>query len=137
MKIQKNKALSQMSTDVQMKRYFHRVLKLRAQNEEFPVILDDIWPLVYQRKEEAVRALKRTDIFIEGIDYVSYRKNKKKPKSGRPEEIYKLTVKCMEYFIVRRNRMVFDIYHKIFDEIFDKTFGVDMNSSLIKSFPEL
>ncbi len=38
--------------------YFESVCKLVEKQEEFPVNLDDVWPLAYTEKGTAVRALK-------------------------------------------------------------------------------
>lgn len=39
--------LTKQSTDQEIKAYFEEVLKLSKDSEEFPVNLDDVWPLVY------------------------------------------------------------------------------------------
>lgn len=62
--------LTKQSTDQEIKAYFEEVLRMSRDSEEFPVNLDDVWPLVYSRKDKAVRALKEGELFIEGIDYI-------------------------------------------------------------------
>lgn len=50
--------LTKQSTDQEIKAYFEEVLRMSRDSEEFPVNLDDVWPLVYAEKGKAVRALK-------------------------------------------------------------------------------
>ena len=61
--------LTKQSTDQEIKAYFEEVLRLSRDSEEFPVNLDDVWPLVYSRKDKAVRALQSNDLFIQNVDY--------------------------------------------------------------------
>lgn len=42
--------LTKQSTDQEIKAYFEEVLRLSRDSEEFPVNLDEVWPLVYSRK---------------------------------------------------------------------------------------
>lgn len=67
--------LTKQSTDQEIKAYFEEVLRLSRDSEEFPVNLDEVWPLVFGRKEEAVRALKNDRLFVENIDYQVLRKD--------------------------------------------------------------
>lgn len=62
------KQLTKQSSEAEIKAYFCAVLNLSESDEEFPVNLDDVWPLVYSRKDKAVRALKEGESFFEGID---------------------------------------------------------------------
>lgn len=97
--------LTKQSTAQDIKVYFEEVFKLSRDSEEFPVNLDDVWPLVFGRKEEAVRALKNDKLFIENIDYQVLRKNAEnpdsftqrsaKPQGGRPTNIYMLSVPAL------------------------------------------
>lgn len=61
--------LTKQSTDQEIKAYFEEVLRLSRDSEEFPVNLDDVWPLVYLRKDKAVRSLQSNDLFMQGVDY--------------------------------------------------------------------
>ena len=61
--------LTKQSSDSEIKAYFIQVLNLSRSKEEFPVNLDEVWPLVYSRRDKAVRALRSGEIFMEGIDY--------------------------------------------------------------------
>ena len=46
-----NAVLSKSSSNDEIKAYFLEVSRLSKSNEEFPVDLDDVWPLVYKRKD--------------------------------------------------------------------------------------
>lgn len=109
-----NIILTKESGESEIKAYFNAVLKLAESWEEFPVNLDEVWPLVYGRKEEAVRALTSCKQFIEGIDYQVLRKNAGNLQGGRPTEDYFLAVPCMEFFIARKVRPVFEVYRQVF-----------------------
>ena len=119
--------LTKQSTDQEIKAYFEEVLRMSRDSEEFPVNLDDVWPLVFGRKEEAVRALKNDRLFVENIDYQVLRKNAEnpnsftqrctKPQGGRPTNIYMLSVPCLEFFIARKVRPVFEVYRQVFHKV--------------------
>ena len=119
--------LTKQSTDQEIKAYFEEVLRLARDSEDFPVNLDDVWPLVFGRKEEAVRALKNDRLFVEDIDYQVLRRNAEnpdnftqrcvKPQGGRPTNIYMLSVPCLEFFIARKVRPVFEVYRQVFHKV--------------------
>lgn len=75
--------------------------------------------LIYGRKEEAVRALLSNDQFMEGVDYQVLRKNaeQKTGRGGHNKVDYILTVPCMEFFIARKVRPVFEVYRKVFHKV--------------------
>lgn len=119
--------LTKQSTSQEIKAYFEEVLKLSRDSEEFPVNLDDVWPLVYSAKEKAVRALKSNDLFLQNVDYQVLAKNGEnldsftqrsaKPQGGRPTNIYMLSVPCLEFFIARKVRPVFEVYRQVFHKV--------------------
>ena len=112
--------LSKESSESEIKRYFNAVLKLSQSDNEFPINLDEVWPLVYGRKQEAVRALVSSNQFIEGIDYQPMRNNAQRSDNGQFAEggiDYFLTVPCMEFFIARKVRPVFEVYRKVFHHV--------------------
>lgn len=109
--------LSKKSSESEIKSYFNAVLELSKSDNEFPINLDEVWMLVYGRKEEAVRALTSSEQFIENIDYQVLRKNAENQKGGRPTNEYKLTVSCMEFFIARKVRPVFEVYRQVFHKV--------------------
>lgn len=108
--------LSLKSTNDEIRKYFIAVLNLSKSNEKYPVNLDDVWMLVYGRKQESVRAL-TSEIFIQDIDYQLLRQNAQNPKGGRPTIEYHLSVSCLEYFIARKVRPVFDVYREVFHKV--------------------
>lgn len=119
--------LTKQSTAQEIKAYFEEVLKLSKDSKEFPVNLDDVWPLVYSAKEKAVRALKSNDLFLQNVDYQVLAKNGEnsgvlaknggKVRNGRPTEIYMLSVPCLEFFIARKVRPVFEVYRQVFHKV--------------------
>lgn len=116
--------LTKQSTAQEIKAYFEEVLKLSKDSKEFPVNLDEVWPLVYSAKEKAVRALKSNDLFLQNVDYQVLAQNGEnsevlaqnggKVRNGRPIEIYMLSVPCLEFFIARKVRPVFEVYRQVF-----------------------
>lgn len=119
--------LTKQSTDQEIKAYFEEVLRLSRDSEEFPVNLDEVWPLVYSAKEKAVRALKTNDLFLQNVDYQVLAQNGEnsgvlaqnggKVRNGRPTEIYMLSVPCLEFFIARKVRPVFEVYRQVFHKV--------------------
>lgn len=113
--------LTKQSTEPEIKLYFEGVLELSRGNEEFPVNLDDVWPLVFGRKQEAVRALKNDKYFFEGIDYQPLRKDAQRSDNGQfngaDKVIYMLSVPCLEFFIARKVRPVFEVYRQVFHKV--------------------
>jgi hypothetical protein len=105
--------LKKSSTENEIKTYFQQVLELKQSGEEFPVNLELVWPLVYSAKEKAVRALKKD--FIENEDFVAFAQNGEGGKFASID--YKLSTSCLEYFIARKVRSVFDVYRKVFHRV--------------------
>lgn len=135
--------LTKKSSESEIKAYFTEVLKLAQSKEQFPVNLDDVWPLVYTEKGKAVRALKNCDLFIQGIDYQVLRTDAESTKEvfaqngknlgGRPTETYLLSLPCLEFFIARKVRPVFDVYR----EVFHKAASFMAQSSAVPSMPAM
>lgn len=119
--------LTKQSTGQEIKAYFETILRMSRDSEDFPVNLDEVWPLVFGRKEEAVRALKNDKLFVENIDYQVLRKKAEnpdsftqgcvKPQGGRPNNIYLLSIPCLEFFIARKVRPVFEVYRQVFHKV--------------------
>ena len=112
-----NIVLSKESTNNEVREYFKSIFNLSKLANEFPVNLDEVWPLVYGRKQEAVRALVSDPQFIEGFDYQVLRRNAENLQGGRPTEDYVLTVPCLEFFIARKVRPVFEVYRQVFHKL--------------------
>lgn len=107
--------LSKTSSSEEIKSYFNAILKLAKASEEFPVNLDEVWPLVYSFKHKAVEALKRD--FIENVDFRAVTQSGERSQSGQFSgggTDYYLSVSCLEFFIARKVRAVFDVYRKVF-----------------------
>ena len=111
--------------------YFGAIYQLSHDGSKFPINLDSVFHLVYGNKSDAVSALKRT--FIEGIDYVSFfaaanssaketllRQNPQQKRGGHNKVDYYLSVSCLEFFIARKVRPVFEVYRRIFHKVADQ-----------------
>lgn len=102
--------LSKSSSESDLKRYFTAVLELSKADNKFPINLDEVWPLVYSAKEKAVRALKKD--FYENEDFITLAQNGEGGKFAT--HIYYLSLSCLEYFIARKVRPVFEVYRQVF-----------------------
>ena len=109
--------LSLSSSTEEIKRYFKAVLEISKSNEPYPVNLDMVWMLAYSRKDNATKELSKN--FIEGIDYQPLRQNAERTKGGQNKIDYYLSVSCLEYFIARKVRPVFDVYREVFHKVND------------------
>lgn len=107
--------LSLSSSTEEIKRYFKAVLELSKSNEPYPVNLDMVWMLAYSRKDNATKELSKN--FIEGIDYQPLRQNAERTRGGQNKIDYYLSVSCLEYFIARKVRPVFDVYREVFHKV--------------------
>ena len=111
--IWQKKSLTLQPSNEELKAYFEAVCKIVDSNtEEFPINLDEVWPLAYSEKGKAVRALK--DGFIEDVDYKSITTNGKTDTGGYRVTNYFITVSCLEYLIARKHRNVFEVYRRVF-----------------------
>lgn len=113
----KKNYLSKQSSETDLKRYFSALQELNKSKKEFPVNLDEVWMLVYGRKADAVEALTNNEQFIQDVDYQVLRQNPQNPKGGRPTDNYYLSLSCLEYFIVRKVRAVFEVYRQVFHKV--------------------
>lgn len=102
--------LSKESSESEIKRYFNAVLELSKSDNEYPINLEDVCMLVYSEKSKAVRALREN--FIENVDFITVSQNGEGGKFARTD--YYLTVSCMEFFIARKVRPVFEVYRRVF-----------------------
>lgn len=107
--------LSLSSSTEEIKRYFKAILELSKLNVPYPVNLDYVWMLAYSRKDNATKEL--TKNFIQDIDYQIFRQKAENSKGGRPTIEYHLSVSCLEYFIARKVRPVFDVYREVFHKV--------------------
>lgn len=118
--------LTKQSSDEEIKAYFEEVLRLSRDSEEFPVNLDEVWPLVYADKGKAVRALKTNELFVKDVDYILLAQNGKQVENngkqdnswgGNNQITYMLSVPCLEFFIARKVRPVFEVYRQVFHKV--------------------
>ncbi len=115
--------LTKMSENSEVKAYFTKVFELKQSGKEFPVNLDEVWALVYGRRDVAVKTLKSD--FVENVDYQPLRqkveRSYKDTKGGGHNRIdYYLSVECMEYFIAKKVKLVFDVYRQVFHKAVDE-----------------
>lgn len=129
-----NIILSKESSETELKGYFESVLKLSQSDNQFPINLNDVWMLAYSAKEKAVRALSSSDYFVEGIDFKVLTQNGENPKGGRPRQDYYLSTSCLEYFIARKVRPVFEVYRQVFHKVADKAKEKLYKESEIKEY---
>ena len=109
-----NIVLTKESNENEIKAYFNAVLKLTESREEFPVNFDEVWMLVYEDKRSAIYELK--DKFIKDVDYQTVRRKVQASNVAGYvwADDYFLTVPCMEFFIARKVRPVFEVYRQVF-----------------------
>ena len=110
-----NIVLSKESTNNEVREYFKSIFNLSKLANEFPVNLDEVWPLVYGKKSDAVEALQRD--FMENVDYKVLRQNPQNSQGGRPANEYLISVPCLEFFIARKVRPVFEVYRQVFHKV--------------------
>ena len=145
--------LTKQSSDSEIKAYFIQVLNLSRSKEEFPVNLDEVWALAYKEKGKAVRALRTSELFVEGIDYQVFTPNGQKTDGvfaqngkksddaqddgrnvvGRPQNTYMLSVPCLEFFIARKVRPVFEVYRQVFHKV--ASGGISLGNQVFQSVP--
>lgn len=141
--------LSKSSTEEQLKQYFMGIVELNKSSEEFPINLDDIWPIGYTRKNDAVRTLRNE--FLEGEDFIvrdasqlsDFQRLRKNAQQNKQEQDfcsselrskkvggdfrsknYFLSVSCAEYLIVRKCRPAFEVYRRVFHKVVNG--GIDL-----------
>ena len=136
--------LRKESSQEELKDYFAGVMTLARSSEQFPVNLDDVWPLAYSMKQHAVASLKESTMFFEGEDYIvvkgnetiftenrENKSNEKEETRGRKEDNYYLSLPCLEWFIARKVRSVFEVYRKVFHVATQQTEGLLLSAIAI------
>lgn len=108
--MESNFFLSKNSSSDDIRRYFEAILRLAQSHEQYPINIDDVWMLVYSERGKAIRALKTN--FIEGEDFKSVAQNGNGTKFVGFD--YYLSLSCLEYFIARKVRPVFEVYRQVF-----------------------
>lgn len=110
-----NFQLTKSSSESDLKRYFTAVLELSKTDNKFPINLDEVWQLVYVNKDKATRALRNN--FYEGEDYHLTQNGEVIQSSEIQSGVkvdYFLSLSCLEYFIARKVRPVFEVYRQVF-----------------------
>lgn len=124
-----------------LKNYFANVIALERSTNPFPVDLDDVWALIYPKKDHAIRILKGNSRYKEGHHYIIKEdaefifpkngKNKldaaiegKTENRGRNPLKYFLTTSTLENLVLYRVPEVFEVYRKVFHLAAQKTEGV-------------
>ena len=151
--------LTKQSSESEIKAYFIQVLNLSRSKEEFPVNVDEVWPLVFNFRADAVRALAKNNLFVKDIDYQVFSKNAENSEvlfhstnksneatsdnaktdkdgrnlGGRPQNTYMLSVPCLEFFIARRVRPVFEVYRQVFHKVAGG--GISLGNQVFQSVP--
>lgn len=111
--------LTRESEKEMVKTYFGKVFELKQSGKEFPVNLDEVWPLVYGRRDVAVKTLKSD--FIEGVDFQSLRQKVERVQHGGQNRIeYFLSTDCLEYFIAKKVKSVFEVYRTVFHKTIEQ-----------------
>ena len=121
--------------------------------------LDEVWPLVFKFRSDAVRALAKSNLFVKDIDYqvlstnaqnsevLFHSKNKSSEETsdnaktdkdgrnvgGRPQNTYMLSVPCLEFFIARKVRPVFEVYRQVFHKVAGG--GISLGNQVFQSVP--
>lgn len=96
------------ATRQKMADYFDMVFAAEETGDEFPVSLEHVWRIGYASKGAAVKALRKN--YEEGVDFTSFVQVVKREVGGSAEEVFALSVSCLEHFAVRGNREVFEVY---------------------------
>ncbi|QNS40143.1 hypothetical protein H0S70_06940 [Chryseobacterium manosquense] len=109
--------LINISDPASIKNYFLKVRELQKSGNEFPVNLDDVFPLVYSQRGKAVSHLR--DNFIENEDYTIISQMGKNTK-GRNKYEYFLSVSAMEFFVAKKVKEVFEVYRQVFHKTLDE-----------------
>lgn len=118
--------LNKQADDLTIKSYFegvHELLKSKG-SDAFCVNLDEVWSLVYERKDHVVRALIKD--YFEGVDYIiktddtfpinGELENQSVTDGWKVRRDYYLTVSCLEHLIARKERRVFEVYRQVFHQ---------------------
>ena len=87
--------LTKASSNEEIKAYFNAILKLAKASDQYPVNLDEVWPLVYERKDNAVKALVRD--FIENDDYKLIRRKAEQVSGAKYVDDYLLTLPLLKH----------------------------------------
>lgn len=126
--------LIKLADQATIRSYFYKIKELQNSGEEYPVDLDDIWTLCYSEKSKAVRAL--TLNFIENVDFNLACPKWQASHGGVNKKVYRLTTACMEHFIARKVKEVFEVYRQVFHMATSQPQRLPTNKELAQWFIE-
>jgi len=110
-------------TNQELRDYFALVMQAEQSGEPFPVDFDYVWYLAYSTKASAKRALLNAENLFEEVDYhINNSVDMVKRFQGggvQPEKIF-LSVSCLEFFVARKVREIFEIYRECRKFVFNK-----------------
>lgn len=115
-----NFSLTKSSSENDLKKYFTAVLELSKEDNKFPVNLDEVWMLVYSRRDNAIRELRNSffeDEDFQVVENQSLPQNEERIWGGQNKVFYYLSLPCLEYFIARKVRPVFEVYRQVFHKV--------------------
>ena len=105
--------LQKTASSSELQNYFTAIIDLKKSGKEFPVNIDEVYRLLYKRRDNAIRDLKSS--FIENEDFLLLKNEEQKNRRGGSNKIdYFLTTQCLEYFIAKKKREVFEVYRTVF-----------------------
>jgi hypothetical protein len=102
----------------QVREYFEYLFRIEQSGDPFPADFDTVWPLAYATKANAKRALVTSTEFYENEDYLLIQNDEQVPRqpgaggAGSNKERILLSTQCMEFFIARKVRHVFEVYRE-------------------------
>ncbi len=109
----------------QLEVYFKKLSELQRTGQAFPVDLDDVWPLVYSRKDTAIEVL--LNDYIEGEEFNLQQKAEVLKFSELKKGVKvtaKISVATMEHLVVRKSKPVFEVYRRVFHSVTTPINGV-------------
>ncbi len=113
------------NTKIEIIDYFTNIKTRYSSGEEYPYDLEELVPVVFSTKPHAVRGINDAG-FTQPIDYsVKTRSDADDTAIGGIRKVtqYFLTPLAFEFLVARKNKDIFDIYHRVFHEA---TKNIDM-----------
>lgn len=107
--------LQKTASSSELQNYFTAIISLKKSGKEFPINLDEVWRLIYSQRSKAIQTLKKD--FIEDEDFLLSQKVEQKNGSGGHNKVdVFLSTQCLEYFIAKKKREVFEVYRTVFHQ---------------------
>ena len=126
--------LSKGSSNNELMNCFNKIHALvKVSETEFIVDLDDVWPLAYGRKEEAVRAIK--SLFTNGVDYIC---TKCKSTNGRPYIKFMISYDCFLYlFRAKSKKRKLELSTYIIEDYSSHIYKIGITSDILKRMTQI